>query len=127
MTLFSLLLFNRFVLLKNLDIIKIKHNTFSGTITNATTSEKIAEIEIESDFNDNPFSKFLTSIESVYYWISGSRIQKDMFDSWPIDVLTLIASVFLISILQNMFIAFMRQVINMYMRYIIFFFFFFIN
>jgi hypothetical protein len=38
----------------------------------------------------------------------GNWIQSDVFDFWAIDVLSLIASIFLITILQNMFITLMR-------------------
>lgn len=99
----------RLVLLKNPEIIKINDNTFSGNAISTTTNERF-NIDIKSDFdprntNDNPFYEFLTSMKATYL---GNWIQSDVFDFWAIDVLSLIASIFLITILQNMFITLMR-------------------
>ena len=61
-----------------------------------------------ADRNDNPFSYFSTSIISAYYWLNGDFVQRDSFDFWAVEVFTFIASVLLVTILQNMLIAFMR-------------------
>jgi hypothetical protein len=61
-----------------------------------------------TDRNDNPFSYYPTAIVATYYWLSGNYVQRDAFDFWAVEVFTLIASVLLVTILQNMFIAFMR-------------------
>ncbi|RIA84913.1 hypothetical protein C1645_858515 [Glomus cerebriforme] len=102
-----------FVLLRDPKNIKTKNSTLSGFATNALTKETL-NIELTSNFDpkssDNPFSSFLTAIEAVYFWISGNWVQKDEFDFWAIDVFTLIASIFLVVILQNMLIAFMSGV-----------------
>jgi hypothetical protein len=60
-----------------------------------------------TDRNDNPFSYFPTAVVATYYWLGGDYVQRDAFDFWAVEVFTLIASVFLVTILQNMLIAFM--------------------
>ena len=100
----------RFVLLNDPKDI-IVNSKFSGVATNLTN--EVYNITLQPDFNstdrnDNPFSYFPTAIEAAYFWIFGEWIQKDHFDSPAINTFTLIASIFLVIILQNMLIAFMR-------------------
>jgi hypothetical protein len=45
---------------------------------------------------------------AAYFWLNGNWIQRDQFDFWAVNVFTLIASIFLVILLQNMLIAFMR-------------------
>ena len=101
----------RFIILKDPSI-NVKSNTLSGVATDILTNATL-NITLQSDFdpkdkNDNPFSRLLTSIEAAYFWMSGNFVQKDTFDFWVIDVFTIIASLFIVIILQNMLIAFMR-------------------
>ena len=102
----------RHVLLKNPGKdIKIKNTLLSGNATNILTNETI-EINLETEFNnadrnDNPFSFFPTSVEAAYFWINGDWIQRDRFDFWAIEVVTIVASLFIVIVLQNMLIAFM--------------------
>ena len=70
----------------------------------------VFNITLRSDYNvmdqnDNLFSYFPTAIEAAYFWLAGNWVQKDHFDFWAINVITLIASIFLVVILL---IAFMR-------------------
>ena len=102
----------RFVLLKDPEYsgISIKNNTLSGNAT--TSTNETLNIKLQSDFNptdynDNPFSSIPTAIEAAFYWLSGNMVQRDHFDFWAINVFTLIASIFLVIILQNMLIAYM--------------------
>ncbi len=101
----------RYILLRDPRNIKTKDSTYSGIATNVSTNETI-NIKFKSDFDpvssDNPFSTFSTAIIAAYFWISGDWVQRDEFDFWFVDMFTLIASVFLVIILQNMLIAFMR-------------------
>ncbi|GES84536.1 hypothetical protein GLOIN_2v1769895 [Rhizophagus clarus] len=103
-----------FVLLRNPTNINIKDSTYSGNVTNISTNETLFNIELESNFDptssDNPFSTFLSSIVTTYFWISGNMVQRDDFDFWVIDVYTLIGSVILSIVLLNMLIAFMSGV-----------------
>ena len=108
---FSYFIIYRFVLLRDPMNIKTKDSTYSGLATNILTNETL-NVKFKSDFNptsdDNPFSSFSTAIMAVYFWISGDFVQRDEFDFWAIDVFTLIASIFLVILLQNMLIAFMK-------------------
>uniref|UniRef100_U9STY8 Ion transport domain-containing protein n=1 Tax=Rhizophagus irregularis (strain DAOM 181602 / DAOM 197198 / MUCL 43194) TaxID=747089 RepID=U9STY8_RHIID len=95
--------------------IKVKSDTLSGAVTNIINNETLFNITLESDYdvvdrNDNPFSSFSTAITAAYFWLNGDMIQKDRFDFWVIDLFTLIASIFIVTVLQNMFIAFMSGV-----------------
>ena len=99
------------VLLKNPKNIPIKNSTFSGVAKNTLTNEAL-DITLQSDFNtsdrnDNPFSYFPTALEATYFWLTGDLGQGDEFDFWAVNAFILIASIFLVIILQNMLIAFM--------------------
>ncbi|PKY48925.1 hypothetical protein RhiirA4_526366 [Rhizophagus irregularis] len=102
-----------FVLLRNPDSIKIKESTYSGIATNDLKNETL-DIKLKSDFNpkssDNPYSLFSDAIIATYFWIGGNWAQRDEFDFWAIDVFSLIASIFLVIVLQNMLIAFMNGI-----------------
>jgi hypothetical protein len=101
----------RFVLLRDPTNIKTKDSTYSGNAINTLTNETF-DIKLKSDFDpkssDNPFTSFTTAIEAAYFWIGGDWVQRDEFDFWVIDVYTFIASLFLVIVLQNILIAFMR-------------------
>src|SRR5438034_10810549 len=102
----------RFVLLRNPKSINTKDSTYSGIATNSSTNETL-DIKFKSDFDpksssDNPFATFSTAIMAAYFWISDEWIQRDEFDFWSIDIFTLMASIFLVIVLQNMLSAFMR-------------------
>jgi hypothetical protein len=99
------------VLLQNPANIRTKDSTYSGVATNFLTNE-ILDIKLKSDFDptssDNPYTSFSKAIMATYFWISDNWVQRDEFDFWAVDVYTFIASVFLVLVLQNMLIAFMR-------------------
>ena len=99
------------MLLRDPTNIKTKDSTYSGVATNPLTNETLTNIKIQADFDpkssDNPFSSLSTAIIAAYFWIGGDLVQRDEFDFWAVDVFTLIASVFLVILLQNMLIAFM--------------------
>ncbi|GBB90271.1 hypothetical protein RclHR1_17170002 [Rhizophagus clarus] len=67
-----------FVLLRNPANINIKDSTYSGNVTNISTHETLFNIELQSNFDakssDNPFSTFLSSIVTTYFWISGNMV-----------------------------------------------------
>ncbi|POG75697.1 uncharacterized protein OCT59_015485 [Rhizophagus irregularis] len=102
------------ILLKETKNIETKDTTFSGTATNPVNGQEL-DVKMKADFhpddmNDNPFSYFPTAIVATYYWLNGDFIQRDEFDFWAVEVLSLIASILLVTILQNMLIAFMGGV-----------------
>ena len=98
------------MLLRDPTNINTNDSTDSGVATNPSTNE-ILDIKFKADFDpkssDNPFSTFSTAIKAVYFWIGGEWVQRE-FDFWAVDAFTLTASIFLVIILQNMLIAFMR-------------------
>ncbi|CAB4474212.1 unnamed protein product [Rhizophagus irregularis] len=102
-----------FVLLRNPTNIKTKDSTYSGVATNSLTNETL-DIKLKSDFDpmssDNPFTSFTKAMMATYFWINGDWVQRDEFDYWAVDVLTVIASIFLVIVLQNMVIAYMSNV-----------------
>ncbi|PKY60224.1 hypothetical protein RhiirA4_483691, partial [Rhizophagus irregularis] len=102
-----------FVLLRNPTNIKTKDSTYSGVATDSLTNETL-DIKLKSDFDpmssDNPFTSFTKAMMATYFWINGDWVQRDEFDYWAVDVLTLIASIFLVIVLQNMVIAYMSNV-----------------
>ena len=106
-----------FIILRDPENIRIKSSSMSGIATDILTNTTI-NIALQADFdpkgkNDNPFSHVLTSIEAAYFWLSGNFVQRDTFDFWAVDVFTIIASLFLVIILQNMLIAFMGYVFSL--------------
>ncbi|RGB23906.1 hypothetical protein C1646_805619 [Rhizophagus diaphanus] len=99
--------------IRNPDSIKIKESTYNGIATNDLKNETL-DIKLKSDFDpkssDNPYSLFSDAIIATYFWIGGNWAQRDEFDFWAIDVFSLIASIFLVIVLQNMLIAFMNGI-----------------
>src|SRR5207247_3185777 len=93
-------------------------NTYS--LYNTTTDQKLfqfQDVSVKTDYDpsstfDNPFSNFLTAIDAAYFWINGAWVQRDTWGAWTIKILSLVASIMLVSIMQNMFIAFMKYVIH---------------
>jgi hypothetical protein len=91
--------------------ISTNDSTYSGVATNSLTNESL-NIKLKSDFdpnsNDNPYTSFYKAIMTTYFWTSGNWIQREQFDFWAVDIYSFIASIFLVVVLQNMLIAFMR-------------------
>jgi hypothetical protein len=59
------------------------------------------------DVDGNDYSNLFKSIESVFFWTGGRWNQLDQWNYWPIDVFSIIGSIFIVTILQNMLIAIM--------------------
>jgi hypothetical protein len=100
------------VLLRNPENIKMKESKYSGVAKSVSTNETL-NIEFKSDFDpkssdDNPYSSFSDALMATYFWIGDNWALRDEFDFWAVDVFTLIASIFLVIVLQNMLIAFMK-------------------
>ncbi|CAI2169996.1 14158_t:CDS:10 [Funneliformis geosporum] len=55
---------------------------------------------------NNPARNYVTSFISTYNWLNGEFLQQDTWNFWAVKVITLFGSMLLITILQNMFIAF---------------------
>ncbi|CAJ0879355.1 8521_t:CDS:10 [Entrophospora sp. SA101] len=105
-----------FILLQNPTSIGYEPNVNSYVAFDPTTNDTIPNLAFKTGFDpnstsDNPFSNFFTAIEATYFWINGVWTQRDSWNTWAIKVLSMIASIMLVSVMQNMFIAFMRYVI----------------
>ncbi|CAG8581005.1 17961_t:CDS:10 [Funneliformis caledonium] len=55
---------------------------------------------------NNPARNYIISFISTYNWLNGEFLQQDTWDIWQVKIITLFGSMLLITILQNMFIAF---------------------
>jgi hypothetical protein len=63
-------------------------------------------IDVNS-ISDNYYTNFIKSVESVFFWTSGRWDQLEQWNFWPVDVYSIIGSILLVTILQNMLIAIM--------------------
>ncbi|CAI2174257.1 16774_t:CDS:10, partial [Funneliformis geosporum] len=84
-----------FRLIPNNDI-QTKDSTLDGVTTNSS--------------DDNPFSSFTTSLIAAYYWTNGNFVQRERYNSLSVEVFTIIISILVVIILQNMLIAIMGNV-----------------
>nr|CAG8440713.1 10864_t:CDS:2 [Entrophospora candida] len=106
-----------YILLQNPNDIGLVPNVNTYSIINTTNDQILYnDITIKADFDsassiDNPFSNFWSSILAAYFWINGNWINRDTYGSYfAVQILSLIASLLIVSIIQNMFIAFMSNV-----------------
>ncbi|CAG8575470.1 696_t:CDS:10 [Funneliformis caledonium] len=74
-------------------------NDSNSTISEGTTNS-----------SDNPFSTFPTTLDAAYFWTNGNWIQRELFKSWSVEIFTIITSLLIVIILQNMLIAIMGNV-----------------
>ncbi|CAB4389248.1 unnamed protein product [Rhizophagus irregularis] len=107
--------------LSHVFLLLLQHTDFSDLddITSKTSSYTIQNSAGETistsvqDFNrklDNPSKDFGTSFLSTYAWLRGSYPQQATWNFWAVEALTLIGSLFLITVVQNIFIAFIWAV-----------------
>ncbi|CAG8710957.1 22959_t:CDS:2, partial [Rhizophagus irregularis] len=102
-----------FVLLNNTESIGIKPDgsSFQITPTDSNTSEplpyKVEQVIDVNSISDNYYTNFIKSVESVFFWTSGRWDQLEQWNFWPVDVYSIIGSILLVTILQNMLIAIM--------------------
>ncbi|RGB22453.1 hypothetical protein C1646_822539 [Rhizophagus diaphanus] len=102
-----------FVLLSETASMDIKPDGSSFTITPADSDsdqplpynvEQFIDVDSKSD---NFYTNFIKSVESVFFWTGGRWDQLEQWDFWPVDVYSIIGSILLVTILQNMLIAIM--------------------
>ncbi|POG75694.1 hypothetical protein GLOIN_2v948687 [Rhizophagus irregularis DAOM 181602=DAOM 197198] len=91
-------------------------DSFNGTTTNPLNGQEL-NVKMKANFdstdrNDNPFSYYPTAMVATYFWLNGDFVQRDSFDFWAVEVFSLIASILLVTILQNMLITFMAWCIR---------------
>ncbi|PKY27321.1 hypothetical protein RhiirB3_473421 [Rhizophagus irregularis] len=100
-----------FILLQHPTFTNVTQKSDTYSLKYSTTNKPI-DVTVTKDFDpnsrlDNPNTNFLDSLISSYFWLSGSYVQNDTWDFWAVETLTLLASIFVVTVLQNMFIAFM--------------------
>ncbi|CAG8608668.1 3606_t:CDS:10 [Funneliformis mosseae] len=86
-------------------------------LTESTTSSTLitddSNFKIQNDFDrteDNPAKNFVISFLATYNWLNGAFLQQDAWSFWAVKFITFFGSFLLVTILQNMFIAFMGGV-----------------
>ncbi|RHZ79973.1 hypothetical protein Glove_139g215 [Diversispora epigaea] len=82
-------------------------------IEDTSNSDLYSNITIKQDIDkssrlDNYYSNPLSSIEAVFFWANGRWDQLDQWDYPAVDVLSILGSIILVLIFQNMLIAFMN-------------------
>ncbi|CAG8593274.1 6937_t:CDS:2, partial [Funneliformis mosseae] len=104
-----------YLLLRNPDGIDVKPNGSQFTVTDLNgvpQNQLISQSFNLSDPTDNYFANFGQSVAAVYFWINGRWDQLEQWDFWPVGLLSFIASVLLVIVMQNMLIAFMSGVFD---------------
>jgi len=112
----------RFILLQNQTSIGYTPNVNTYSLYNTATDQKLSQfqdVSVKTNYDpssssDNPYSNFFSAIDATYFWINGIWNQRNSWNVWPVKILSLIGSIMLVSIMQNMFIAFMRYVTYIY-------------
>ena len=101
------------MLLQNPSAIGVNPSLDTFSFVNATNTI-FDNISIQQNFNntdytDNPFSNFFTSIIATYFWITGDMSQRSNYRQFiAVEVISIIATIVLVTLLQNLLIAFMR-------------------
>ncbi|CAG8479841.1 3854_t:CDS:2 [Ambispora gerdemannii] len=88
------------------------YNSSSSHDPSNTTTFNITRNINPYNRNDNFYFSFWKSLEAVYFWVNGRWDQLDQWDFWPINVISVFGSFFLVTIMQNMLIALMTNVID---------------
>ncbi|RIA97955.1 hypothetical protein C1645_751253, partial [Glomus cerebriforme] len=83
--------------------------------TKNNANNDLGDYTISQDFNlsdplDNYYVSLPYSIMAVFFWILGRWDQLEEWNFWPIYVLTIVAGILLVIIMQNMFTSFMAGV-----------------
>ncbi|RGB23517.1 hypothetical protein C1646_774371 [Rhizophagus diaphanus] len=96
-----------FALLKNKNI-KPEGTTYQFVVNGKDIFEMKQKIDVD-DQSDNYYANLLKSIEAVFFWTNGRWDQLDQWNIWEVDVISIIGSILLVTILQNMLIAIMTS------------------
>ncbi|RHZ50229.1 hypothetical protein Glove_503g23 [Diversispora epigaea] len=83
---------------------KIKDTSNPDLYSNITIYQDVDK----SDRLDNYYSQFVSSVEAVFFWTNGRWDQLDQWDIYAVDVMSILGSIILVLIFQNMLIAFMN-------------------
>ncbi|RIA85730.1 hypothetical protein C1645_808118 [Glomus cerebriforme] len=101
-----------YLLLRSPDLIHLVPNGQSFTSVNLNPDITINQTFDVNNVSDNYFSNFWQSIVAVYFWINGRWDQVDQWNFLPIEILCFVASILLITVMQNMLVAFMTSVFD---------------
>ncbi|CAI2180789.1 4173_t:CDS:2 [Funneliformis geosporum] len=98
-------------------LILCQHPEFTNIseVTSSSTliTEGLVNYHIQKDFDrteNNPAKNYITSFISTYNWLNGEFLQQEIWDFWAVKFITFFGCILLITILQNMLIAFMGGV-----------------
>ena len=105
------MIFFRFILLDRVEDDSLVVPTYK--INDTSNPDIYSNITIYQDVDkssrlDNYYSNFVSSIEAVFFWTNGRWDQLDQWDSRAVDVMSILGSIILVLIFQNMLIAFMK-------------------
>ncbi|RHZ78104.1 hypothetical protein Glove_168g140 [Diversispora epigaea] len=100
-----------FIALRYMDDSSLHFPTYK--IEDTSNSSLYSNITIKQDIDksyrlDNLYSSFISSVESVFFWTNGRWDQLDQWDNYAVDVISILGSIILVLIFQNMLIAFMN-------------------
>ncbi|RHZ78059.1 hypothetical protein Glove_168g166 [Diversispora epigaea] len=84
---------------------KIKDTSNLNLYSNITIYQNVDK----SSRLDNYYSHFVSSVEAVFFWTNGRWNQLDQWNSYTVDVMSILGSIILVLIFQNMLIAFMND------------------
>ncbi|CAG8588048.1 8862_t:CDS:2 [Diversispora eburnea] len=65
-------------------------------------------LQLNVDKSSRQYSHFISSIEAVFFWTNGRWNQLDEWDSYSVELISILGSIILVLIFQNMLIAFMN-------------------
>ncbi|CAG8435000.1 15961_t:CDS:2 [Funneliformis mosseae] len=108
-----LLWFELHIILEHPNLIDLKPNGNKFVIN--STNPDFDGLTIEQVFDvddpmDNYYRKLTYSVMGAYFWILGRWDQIEVWDFWPIYVISIGASILIVTIMQNLLIAFMTGV-----------------
>ncbi|CAG8571364.1 146_t:CDS:10 [Ambispora gerdemannii] len=94
-------------------------STFKGNLTTMNLNNQTARPDFNmtqdldwADKSDNYYYDWDKSIEAVYFWIAGRWDQIDNWRFWPVDLITVLGSIFLATLMQNLLIGLMGKALD---------------
>ncbi|CAG8455263.1 11419_t:CDS:2 [Acaulospora morrowiae] len=99
-----------FILLKNAPSDQFQVDRYD-IVNPQNADERKLIIERQVDRNsriENYYSNLGSSVEAVFFWTNGRWDQLELWDNYAVDVMSILGSLILVLIFQNMLIAFMN-------------------
>ena len=105
------MIFFRFILLDHADDDILEVPTYK--INDTSNSDLYSNITIYQNVDkssrlDNYYSNFFSSVEAVFFWTNGRWDQLNQWNSFAVIAMSILGSIILVLIFQNMLIAFMK-------------------